>query len=114
MFLRMSGMSTPWAVKLFSAIEVPMCPGITTWALTCGACRARSTCSASVKPFTANLAAQYDVCGRPGPTVAQNPLMLLVLTIAPASERTSMSMNARAQFSTPFQHTSKVLSQAAR
>ena len=54
-------------------MSVPMCPGITTATLTCGAFTRKSSISASVKPFTANLAALYAVCGMPGPSDAQNP-----------------------------------------
>ena len=39
------------------AMEVPMWPGITTETLTWGALRAKSVISASLNPFTANLAA---------------------------------------------------------
>ena len=39
-------------------IGVPMCPGMTTEHLMCGALTLRSLISASVKPFTANFAAQ--------------------------------------------------------
>ena len=38
-------------------MSVPMWPGITTEHLMCGALSRRSLISASVKPFTANLAA---------------------------------------------------------
>ena len=38
-------------------IDVPMWPGITTDAFRCGALMRKSVISASVKPFTANLAA---------------------------------------------------------
>jgi hypothetical protein len=41
----------------FATICVPMCPGITTLHFTWGALSRRSVMSASVKPFTANLAA---------------------------------------------------------
>ena len=41
----------------FATIEVPMWPGITTEARRCGAFSRKSFTSASVKPFTANLAA---------------------------------------------------------
>ena len=37
-------------------MEVPMWPGMTTDARRCGALRAKSVMSASVKPLTANLA----------------------------------------------------------
>jgi hypothetical protein len=53
--------------------------------------------SASVKPFTANFAALYAVCGTPGPRDAQNPLTLLVLTITPSSAAISSGTNARLQ-----------------
>ena len=62
-------------------IEVPICPGMTTEHLMCGACTCRSVISASVNPFTANFAAQYEVCEMRGPTDAQKPLTLLVLTM---------------------------------
>ena len=58
-----------------------MWPGMTTATLTCGALTRRSVISASLKPFTANLAAEYAVCGRSGPRLAQNPLTLDVLTM---------------------------------
>ena len=41
---------------LFATMSVPTCPGITTATRTCGALVRRSSISASVKPFTANLA----------------------------------------------------------
>ena len=53
--------------------------------------------SASVKPFTANLAALYAVCGTPGPSDAQNPLTLLVFTITPWSAAINSGTNARLQ-----------------
>ena len=59
-----------------------MCPGMTSATFTCGACTRRSVISASEKPFTANLAAQYGVCGTVGPRLAQKPLMLEVLNQA--------------------------------
>jgi hypothetical protein len=62
-------------------MPVPMCPGITTETLMWGALMRKSAINASVKPFTANFAAEYEVCGTSGPTDAQNPLMLLVLTM---------------------------------
>ena len=45
------------AWEVLRAIEVPMCPGMTTAAFTCGAETRKLVTSASVKPFTANLAA---------------------------------------------------------
>jgi hypothetical protein len=51
--------------------------------------------SASVKPFTANLAAEEAVCGTPGPMDAQKPLTLLVLTMWPWSARCSIARKAR-------------------
>ena len=50
--------------------------------------------SASVKPFTANLAALYAVWALP-PRHAQNPLTLLVLTTWPAVLRRSSGKNVR-------------------
>ena len=50
--------TTPWARMLFATMSVPTCPGITTATRTWGALVRRSSMSASVKPFTANLAAQ--------------------------------------------------------
>ena len=43
--------------RLLLTISVPMWPGITTDTPTCGAFTRKSSSSASVKPFTANLAA---------------------------------------------------------
>ena len=40
------------------AMLVPMCPGMTTLAFTWGALLRKSLTRASVKPFTANLAAE--------------------------------------------------------
>ena len=42
------------------------------------------------KPFTANFAAAYAVCGVVGPMLAQNPLTLEVLTICASSAACSM------------------------
>ena len=56
-----------WIFRELAEIEVPMWPGITTEHLICGACTARSVISASVKPFTANFAAQYAVWEMRGP-----------------------------------------------
>ena len=53
---------------------------MTTATLTCGALTRKSSSSASEKPFTANLAELYAVCGMPGPSDAQKPFTLLVLT----------------------------------
>ena len=47
-----------WITRELATIEVPIWPGITTEHLMCGALRRRSLISASVKPFTANLAAE--------------------------------------------------------
>ena len=71
-----------------------MCPGITTDTRRCGAFRRRSVISASLNPFTANLAALYAVCALP-PSVAQNPLTLLVLTTWPSSLASSSGRNVR-------------------
>ena len=46
-----------WTLREFLTIEVPIWPGMTTEHLMCGALIRRSVCSASLKPFTANLAA---------------------------------------------------------
>ena len=46
-----------WITRELATIEVPMWPGMTTEHLMCGALRRRSLISASVNPFTANLAA---------------------------------------------------------
>jgi hypothetical protein len=46
-----------WILPELDTIEVPMWPGITTEHLMWGALSRRSVISASVKPFTANLAA---------------------------------------------------------
>ena len=53
----MSSSCAPWRIE-FSTIDVPMCPGITTDTLTCGALTRRSVISASENPFTANFAAE--------------------------------------------------------
>jgi len=54
-----SGESWPaWILRELVTIEVPIWPGITTEHLMCGAFRRRSACSASLKPFTANFAAE--------------------------------------------------------
>ena len=54
----MASLSVPrWMRRELAAIEVPIWPGITTEHLMCGALTRRSAISASVKPFTANLAA---------------------------------------------------------
>ncbi len=45
------------SLRELATIDVPMWPGITTEHLMCGALMRRSVISASVKPFTANLAA---------------------------------------------------------
>ena len=47
-----------WILRELETIDVPMCPGMTTEHLMCGAFTRRSVISASVKPFTANFAAQ--------------------------------------------------------
>ena len=46
-----------WTLRELTTIEVPIWPGMTTEHLMCGAFMRRSVCSASLKPFTANLAA---------------------------------------------------------
>ena len=51
--------------------------------------------SASVKPFTANFAALYAVCGMPGPSEAQNPFTELVFTTWPTGASSSSCRNAR-------------------
>ena len=79
----------------FAVIEVPIWPGITTDALRWGAFKRKSLTSASVKPFTANLAALYDVCAVFGPRDAQKPLTLLVLTTCPSGLASSIGRNAR-------------------
>ncbi len=71
----------PCTARVFETIEVPMCPGITTATLTCGAFTRRSSISASENPLTANFAALYAVCGTRGPSDAQKPFTLLVLTM---------------------------------
>ena len=48
--------------------------------LICGAFIRKSAIGASVKPFTANFAAELAVCGISEPTDAQKPLMLLAST----------------------------------
>ena len=78
-------------------MSVPTCPGSTTATVTWGALVRRSSMSASVKPFTANLAVLYAVFGMPGPSVAQNPFTLLVLTRIPSPLAISSGRNARAQ-----------------
>ena len=78
-------------------MSVPMWPGMTTAAFTCGAFTRKSVTSASVKPFTANFAALYAVCGMPGPRQAQNPFTLLVLTRYASSLAISSGTNAREQ-----------------
>jgi len=70
---------------------------MTTEHLICGALIRRSVISASVKPFTANFAAEYAVCGIRGPTDAQKPLTLLVLTMCPSSPFSSIGRKARVQ-----------------
>ena len=47
-----------WIFRELETIDVPICPGMTTEHLIWGAFTLRSVMSASVKPFTANLAAQ--------------------------------------------------------
>ncbi|HXC12610.1 MAG TPA: hypothetical protein VNV39_07190 [Stellaceae bacterium] len=86
-----------WILREFAVIEVPIWPGITTEHLTCGALILRSAISASVKPLTANFAALYAVCGMRGPTDAQKPLTLLVLTMWPSSAFSSIGRRARVQ-----------------
>ena len=70
--------------------------------------------SASVKPFTANFAALYAVCGMPRPSEAQNPLTLLVLTTCPSLLASSIGMNARVHRYTPPQQMLNVVSQSER
>ena len=54
----MVSVSSPnWILRELATIDVPMCPGMTTEHLMCGAFTRRSVISASVKPFTANFAA---------------------------------------------------------
>src|SRR6202008_2395856 len=63
--------SLPFRIfREFVGMSVPIWPGMTTEHLMCGALMPRSVISASVKPFTANFAAQYAVCGTPGPSDA--------------------------------------------
>ncbi len=57
----------------------------------------RSSISASEKPFTANFAVAYAVFGMPGPSDAQKPLTLLVLTSTPSPLAISNGRNVRAQ-----------------
>ena len=87
--------SRPCARLELNTIDVPMWPGITTDAFTCGALTRRSTTSASVNPFTANLAALYAVCGIEGPSAAQKPFTLLVLIRCPSGLAISIGRNAR-------------------
>ena len=56
----------------------------------------RSIIIASVKPLTANFAAEYDVWAVIGPTLAQNPFTELVLTMCASSLATNIGMNAGA------------------
>ena len=86
----------PWAANVFAMMSVPMWPGITTATFTCGALTRKFSMSASVKPLTANFAAQYAVCGTPGRSAAQKPLTLLVLTRYPSVPAISSGTNARA------------------
>ena len=72
--------------------DMPMWPGMTTEAFKCGALSRKSESSASVKPFTANLAALYAVCGIPGPSDAQKPFTLLVLTTWPSVATNNIGM----------------------
>ncbi len=74
-----SGSAPPRTRRLLTTMSVPMWPGITTATFTCGAFTRKSSMSASEKPFTANFAAEYAVCGLPGPSDAQKPFTLLVL-----------------------------------
>jgi hypothetical protein len=64
-----------------------MWSGMTTETFICGAFTRKSATSASVKPFTANFAADWAVCGTLGPSEAQKPFMLLVLTICAPSAK---------------------------
>ena len=104
----------PWAVKELRTIDVPMCPGITTEALRCGALTLKSVINPSVNPFTANLAALYAVCGVLGPSDAQKPFRLLVLMTWPSSLLSRSGMNARHPLYTPPQHTANVFSHSWR
>ena len=78
-------------------MSVPTWPGSTTATRTWGALERRSSMSASEKPFTANLAVLYAWFGMPGPSDAQKPLTLLVLTRTPSPLAMSSGKNARAQ-----------------
>ncbi len=51
-----SGAGKPRARRLLATMSVPTCPGSTRAIRTCGTLARSSTMSASVKPFTANLA----------------------------------------------------------
>ena len=73
------------------------CPGITTAAFKCGAFNRKSLIKASVKPFTANLLAAYDVCGVRNPTEAQNPLTDEVFTTYPYLHAFNIGINARTE-----------------
>ncbi len=84
-------------MRLFLTMLVPTCPGSTSATRTPGACDRRSSISASVNPRTANLAVLYAVCGMPGPSDAQNPFTLLVLTRTPSPLAISSGRNARVQ-----------------
>ena len=53
--------SLPCSLPELMTMFVPMCPGITRVAFTCGALRRRSVMSDSVRPFTANFAELYAV-----------------------------------------------------
>ena len=76
----------------FIGMSVPMCPGMTTEHLMCGALSERSVIKASLKPFTANFAVEYAVLFE-----AQKPFTLLVLTTWPSSPFLSNGRNARVQ-----------------
>ena len=89
------GTDLPKTFPELMAMDVPMCPGITTDTPTCGALIRRSLMSASVKPLTANLAALYAVCGTVGPSDAQKPFTLLVLIMWPSSLLTNIGTKAR-------------------
>jgi hypothetical protein len=100
--LRIADMSIAASLPLrifreFPLMSVPMRPGMTTEHLMCGAFNERSVIRASLKPFTANFAALYAVCGRAGPNEAQKPFTLLVLTMWPSSAFLSNGRKARVQ-----------------
>jgi hypothetical protein len=79
-------------LREFVMMSVPMRPGMTTEHLMCGALSERSVIRASVKPLTANFAAEYAVL-----LEAQKPFTLLVLTMWPSSAALSSERNALVQ-----------------